>query len=106
MLFEQTDMRMRLHGLRQLVNDKSVASLSIDLLQVDCLNLLSTGLLQVVFTSWNKSANGKSRQSSVLTCWNFMKLRTLLLQLIHKFQQAAKPSNLQEVWRFSLRISS
>ena len=28
MLFEQTDMRMRSHGLRQLVNDKSVASLS------------------------------------------------------------------------------
>ena len=40
MLFEQTDMRMRSHG--QLVNDKSVSSLSIDLLQVDCLNLLFT----------------------------------------------------------------
>ena len=29
-----------------------------------------------------------------------MKLRSFLLKLIHKFQQAAKPSNLQEVWRF------
>ena len=34
--------------------------LSIDLLQVDCQNLFSTGLLQVVSTSCNKSANEKS----------------------------------------------
>ena len=33
--------------------------LSTDLLQVDCQNLLFTGLLQVVSTSCNKSANDK-----------------------------------------------
>ena len=65
-LDQQADIRMRSHGLRQLVDDKSVAScqqtcckLSTDLLQVDCQNLLSTGLLQVVSTSCNKSANEK-----------------------------------------------
>ena len=33
-----------------------------DLLHVDCQNLLSTGLLQAVSTSCNKSANDKLQQ--------------------------------------------
>ena len=37
--------------------------LSTDLLQVDCQNLLPTGLLQVVSTSCNKSANDKLQQA-------------------------------------------
>ena len=49
--------------MRQLVDDKSVASLSIDLLQVGCQNLLSTGLLQVVSANCNKSANDKLQQA-------------------------------------------
>ena len=46
--------KYRLHGFRQLVDDKSVAS---------CQNLLSTGLLQVVLTSCNKSANDQLPQT-------------------------------------------
>ena len=37
--------------------------LSADLLQVDCQNLLSTGLLQVVSISWNKSTADKLHQA-------------------------------------------
>ena len=51
------------------VNNKAVAScqqtcckLSTDLLQVDCQNLLSISLLQVVSTSCNKSTNDKLQQ--------------------------------------------
>ena len=50
---------MRSLDLRQLVDDKSFASCQQDLLEVDFQNLLSTGLLQVVSTSCNKSANDK-----------------------------------------------
>ena len=50
-LLQQTNIRMRSHGLWQLVDDKSVAGL----LQVDCQTLLPTGLLQVVTKSCNKS---------------------------------------------------
>ena len=45
------NIRMRLHGV------------TTNLLRVDCQNLLSTGLLQVVSTSCNKSANDKLRQT-------------------------------------------
>ena len=41
----------------QLVDEKS--KLSADFLQVHCQNVLSTGLLQVVSTSCNKSVNDK-----------------------------------------------
>ena len=37
--------------------------LTASLLQVDCQNLLSTGLLQVVSKSCNKSANDKLQQA-------------------------------------------
>ena len=51
-------------GWQKLVDDKSVAICQhADLLQVDCQNLLSTGLLQVVSTSYNKSANDKLQQA-------------------------------------------
>ena len=68
--FNKSDIRMRSHGLRQLVDDSFVAScqqtcckLSTDLLQVECHDLFSTGLLQVVSTSCNKSANDKLLQA-------------------------------------------
>ena len=48
-------------------------SLSTSLLQVDCPNLSSTGLLQVVLTSCNTSANNKLQHAG----WIF----TDLLQL-------------------------
>ena len=48
---------MRSHDLQQLVNFESVTSCQF-LLQVDCQNLLSTGLLQVVSTKSSKYANG------------------------------------------------
>ena len=71
-LSQQADLRMRSHGLRQLVHDslfttacsrQACCKLSTDLLQVDNPNLLSTGLLQVVSTSCNKSAIGKLQQA-------------------------------------------
>ena len=37
--------------------------LTTSLLQVDCQNLLFSGLLQIVSTSCNKSANGKFQQT-------------------------------------------
>ena len=40
-----------------------VCKLSTDLFQVDCESLLSTGLLQVVSTSCNKSANDKLQKT-------------------------------------------
>ena len=53
--------------------------LSTDLLQVDCKNLLSTGLLQVVSTSCNKSVNVKLRQAKlVVTWWNWQVYWNLL----------------------------
>ena len=53
--------------------------LSTDLLQVDCQNLLSTGLLQVVSTSCNKSVNVKLRQAKlVATWWNWQVYWNLL----------------------------
>ena len=64
--YQQADIRMRSHGLRQLVDDRFVVAScqhSTDLLQVDCQNLLSTGLLQVVSTSCNKSVNDKLQQA-------------------------------------------
>ena len=63
---QQADIRMHSHDLRQLVVDNkfgqstwynSVGRLSTDSLQDDCLNLLSTDLLQVVWTGYNKPAN-------------------------------------------------
>ena len=57
-------MGMRSHGLRQLVDDKPDASCEqIQLLQVDCQNLLSTGLLQLVSATRRKSANDKLQQT-------------------------------------------
>ena len=54
-------------------------------MQVDCQNLLSTGLLQVVLTKHNKSTNDNSTKL------------TRLLQLVDKLQQASKIDNLQQV---------
>ena len=53
-LLPQTVIRMRSHGLPQLVDDKPVQVVT-DLLQVDCPNLVSQAyykLLQKVTTSW------------------------------------------------------
>ena len=60
--YQQADIRMRSHGLRQLVDDKSVASCEQTCASC-CQNLLSTGLLQVVSTRCNKSANDKLQQA-------------------------------------------
>ena len=58
-LLQQADIRMRLHGLRQLVDNKSVASC-----QQACFKLIiSRGMLQVVLISRNKFANDKLQQS-------------------------------------------
>ena len=57
-LLQQADIRMRSHGLRQLVDKKSVASCQ----QACCKLVILTGLLQVVSTSCNKSANDKLQQ--------------------------------------------
>ena len=71
--------------------------MSTDLAQVDCQNLLFTGLLQVVPTHCNKSANDKLQQAWFYhTCCNLMKL-TSLLKLVDKLQQAGKIDNLQQV---------
>ena len=60
--YQQADIKMRLHGLRQIVDDKSVAGHR-HLSQVDYENLLSTGLLQVVSTCCKNSANDKSQRA-------------------------------------------
>ena len=51
-LLQQADIRMR-----------PGCTLSTNFLQVDCQNLLSTGLLQVNSTSCNKFANDKLQQA-------------------------------------------
>ena len=63
--YQQAVIWMRSRGLRQLVDDEFVLDdkWSTDLLQVDCQNFLSTGLLQVVSTSCNKSGNDKFQQA-------------------------------------------
>ena len=48
---------MRSHGLQQLMT--SLLQVVSRLVHVGCQNLLSTGLLQVVSASRNKSANNK-----------------------------------------------
>ena len=64
----QTDMRMRLHGLGQLVDDKSVASC-----QLTCCKLIvktcysHAGLLQVILSGCNKSAKGKFTSNKPLS---------------------------------------
>ena len=58
-LLQQADIRMRSHGLQQLVDDKSVASCQ----QACCKLIISTGLVQFVSTSCNKSANDKLQQA-------------------------------------------
>ena len=60
--FQQADIRMRSHGLRQLVDD-SLLQVVNRLVEVDCQNLLSTGLLQIVSTDSNKSASDKLQQA-------------------------------------------
>ena len=61
--------------------------LSTGLLRVDCPNWLSTGLLQVVSTSCDKSSSDKLQQAWLSqACCNLMKL-TSLLQLADKSQQ-------------------
>ena len=52
--YQQVDIRMRSHGVRLLVDDKSVASCQQTCCKVYCQNLLATGLLQVVSTSCDK----------------------------------------------------
>ena len=61
--YQQADIRMRSHGLRQLIDDKSVASCQQTCCKLIVKNLLSTGLLQVVSTSCDKSANDKLQQA-------------------------------------------
>ena len=58
------DVRMLMYGFQYLVDNRSVASCQ----QIFCklsvnLNLLSTGLLQVVSTSCNKFENDKLQQA-------------------------------------------
>ena len=55
-------MRMRLHGLRQLVDDKTVAIVNRFFVS-DCQNLLPTGLLQVVSTNFNRSEKDQLQQA-------------------------------------------
>ena len=50
---------------------QACCKLSTDLMQVDCQNLLSTSLLQVVSTSCNKSANDKLQQAGF---WDLFQL--------------------------------
>ena len=52
---QQADIRMDSHGLRQLIDDKSVAS---------CQIVKTCSYPQVVSTSYNKSANDKLQQKS------------------------------------------
>ena len=61
--YQQADIRMRSHGLRQLTDDKSVASCQQTCCKLIVKNLSSTGLLQVVSTSCDKSANDKLQQA-------------------------------------------
>ena len=62
--YEQANIRMRSRGLRQLVDNKSVACCH------DCQNLLSTGLLQVVSRSCNNSANDNLQRTTLpYTCY-------------------------------------
>ena len=60
---EQVVIKMRSHDLRSLLTTSMLHVVNIDLLQVDCQNLLSTAFLQVVSTSCNKSANDKLQQA-------------------------------------------
>ena len=60
---EQVVIKMRSHDLRSLLTTSMLHVVHIDLLQVDCQNLLSTAFLQVVSTSCNKSANDKLQQA-------------------------------------------
>ena len=63
----------------------------IDLSQVDCQNLLSTGLQQVVSTSCNKSENDKIVQHFVLFyLLQLDEIDMFIFQLIDKLQQAGK----------------
>ena len=58
--YQQADICMRSHVLRHLVEDKSVASCQQTCRKSIASKLVtSTGLLQVVSTSCNKSANGE-----------------------------------------------
>ena len=83
---------MRSHGLRQLVDDKSVASC-----QQTCYKLVNlTGLLQIVSASCNKSANDIATSLILTGFCNLTKL-TSLLQLVDKLKQASKTDNLQIV---------
>ena len=49
-----------------LLRTEGRSKLSTDLLQVDCQNLLSTGLLQVVSTSCNQSTNDNLAGASLI----------------------------------------
>ena len=64
--------------------------LSTDLLQVDCQNLLSTGLLQVVSASCNKSANDKLQKPDfnglVAPWWNWQVCCNILVSLHGEYQ--------------------
>ena len=71
--------------------------LSTDLLQIDCQNLLSTGLLQVGSTSCNKSANNKLQQvwfNELVATWCNWQVCCIVLD---KLQQPGKIENLQQV---------
>ena len=78
---------MRSHGLRQLVTTSCQ--------QTCCKLIISTGLLQVVSTSWNKSANDKLQQLSLILI-GLLQLGEID-KLVDKLQQAGKIDNLQHV---------
>ena len=52
--YQQADIRTRSHGLRQLLEHKSVANCQKTCCKFGCQNVLATGLLQVVSTSCNQ----------------------------------------------------
>ena len=65
-LLRQADIRMRSHGLRQLVKTsllQVVNRLVASCQQACCMLIILTSLLQLVSTSWNKSANDKLQQA-------------------------------------------
>ena len=64
-MLQQVDIRMRSYGLRQLVDDKSIASCQ-QIIADSCKLIISTGFLQVALTSCNKSANDKLQQRSLI----------------------------------------
>ena len=64
--YQQANIKMSLYGLATACSQHVCCKVSTDFLQVCCLNLLSTDLLLVVSTSYNKSAKLKVATSLIL----------------------------------------